>query len=119
MPLSDLAAIGSFVSGAAVLVSLVFLYFQLGQVRKQIALAEKNQRAIMQQGRAARSAENIMGLGDSFKMGVWVKATQTQEPLSSTEAQTFLVLINAQLMNWEELVSPAQGRTSRCSVVRD
>jgi hypothetical protein len=36
MTLSDLAALGSFVSGLAVLVSLIFLWFQLRQMNEQI-----------------------------------------------------------------------------------
>ena len=44
MSLSDLAAIGSLVSGVAVLVSLLFLYFQLAQMREQVVQTETNQR---------------------------------------------------------------------------
>jgi hypothetical protein len=56
MSLSDLASLGSFVSGFAVLVSLVFLYFQVRPVNAQVLQTEKNQRALLQQGRAARAA---------------------------------------------------------------
>jgi len=49
MSLSDLASLGSFISGVAVLVSLVFLYFQLRQVNAQVQQAEKNQQAAIQQ----------------------------------------------------------------------
>jgi hypothetical protein len=59
MSLSDLAALGSFVSGLAVLVSLVFLYFQLRQVTAQIKQGEKNQRALLDQGTVARNSEII------------------------------------------------------------
>jgi hypothetical protein len=41
MSLSDLASLGSFVSGVAVLVSLVFLYFQLRQMNAQVLQTEK------------------------------------------------------------------------------
>ena len=51
MSLSDLASLGSFVSGVAVLVSLVFLYFQLGNLNRQVTQAEKNQRAAIHQAR--------------------------------------------------------------------
>ena len=43
MNLSDVASIGSFVSGVAVLVSLVYLSLQVRQT-------ERNQRALMNQG---------------------------------------------------------------------
>jgi hypothetical protein len=47
MSLSDIASIGSAVSGFAILVSLVYLSYQVRQT-------EKNQRSLMQQGRVAR-----------------------------------------------------------------
>ena len=50
MLLNDLASIGSFTSGVAVLISLVFLCFQLRQVNAQVVLAEKNQ-PLVRQGR--------------------------------------------------------------------
>jgi hypothetical protein len=47
MKLSDLASIGSLISSAAVLISLVYLALQIRQ-------AERNQRALIHQGRASR-----------------------------------------------------------------
>lgn len=47
MSLSDLASLGSFVSGFAVLVSLVYLALQVRQ-------AEKNQRAVLNHGYITR-----------------------------------------------------------------
>lgn len=55
MNLSDLAALGSAVSGFAILVSLVYLNLQMRQ-------SGKNQRALMQQGRVAR----ISGAATAF-----------------------------------------------------
>lgn len=71
MSLSDLAALGSFVSGIAVLVSLVFLYFQLRQIGTQIQQAEKNQKAMIGQGRTNRMVELALrtaepGLGEAM-----------------------------------------------------
>jgi hypothetical protein len=60
MTLSDLASIGSFVSGAGVLVSLVFLYFQLRQVNAQVRLAERNQQAAVQQQRVGLLVDILM-----------------------------------------------------------
>ena len=57
MTLADLAALGSFVSGFAVLVSLVFLYFQLRQLNAQVLQGERNQRALLNQGVATRITE--------------------------------------------------------------
>jgi hypothetical protein len=60
MSLSNLASIGSFVSGFAVLVSLVFLYFQLRQIGAQSRQVEKNQQAVIRQNRATRTVDAII-----------------------------------------------------------
>ena len=60
MSLSELASLGSFISGLAVLASLVFLYFQLGQIRAQSRQAEKNQQAVIRQNRATRTVDAII-----------------------------------------------------------
>jgi hypothetical protein len=57
MSLTDLASLGSFISGLGVLVSLLLLVFQLRQVSAQIRLAERNQQAAIQQERYARVSE--------------------------------------------------------------
>ena len=54
MSLSDLASLGSFVSGFAVLGSLVYLTLQLRQ-------ADRNQRAAVRQGRINRAVEMVIG----------------------------------------------------------
>jgi hypothetical protein len=58
MTLSDLASLGSFVSGIAVLVSLIYLALQVRQ-------AEKNQRAALNQGYVDRTTENLRWLADA------------------------------------------------------
>ena len=68
MSLSDLAAIGSFVSGIAVVISLVYLSFQIRQTTK-------NQRGTMHQMRASLSADVMLriaesGLAHSFRAGL-------------------------------------------------
>ncbi len=71
MSFSDLASLGSFISAVAVLVSLIFLYFQLRQIGAQIRQAEKNQRAVIGQGRTNRMVELALrtaepGLGEAM-----------------------------------------------------
>jgi flagellar biosynthesis/type III secretory pathway M-ring protein FliF/YscJ len=63
MSLSDLAALGSFISGVAVLASLVFLFFQMRQMTEQVRQSERNQRALMQQGRSMRGMETNRPVG--------------------------------------------------------
>jgi hypothetical protein len=55
MSLSDLASLGSFVSGIAVVFSFIFLALQMRQ-------ANKNQMALLQQGRSQRATELIVAL---------------------------------------------------------
>jgi hypothetical protein len=57
MTLSDLASLGSFVSGVAILVSLIYVALQLRQ-------AALHQRALMHQGYAARASENLRWLAE-------------------------------------------------------
>jgi hypothetical protein len=87
MSLSDLAALGSFVSGAAVLVSLIFLYFQLRQIGAQMTQADKNQRALMSQGAINRSVGLNCWITDNSAL--FVKAGTHADQL--TEAEVFAV----------------------------
>ena len=58
MTLADMASIGSLVSGAAILVSLVYLAIQIRQ-------AEKNQRAVLNQGYITRVADYLRWYAES------------------------------------------------------
>src|SRR5215472_11229819 len=60
MSLSDLASLGSFVSGAAVLASLVFLFFQMRQMTEQVRQTERNQRATINQERIAQYSDRLL-----------------------------------------------------------
>jgi hypothetical protein len=102
MSLSDLAALGSFVSGLAVLVSLVFLYFQLRQLAAQVRQAEKNQRALIQQARASRLSDHMdriadPGVADAYRKGRWGDAD-----LTITELYQFRVLFLSSLYGLED-----------------
>jgi hypothetical protein len=68
MSLSDLASIGSFMSGIAVVISLIYLSFQIRQTAK-------NQRGTMHQMRASLSTDVMLriaesGLAPSFRAGL-------------------------------------------------
>jgi hypothetical protein len=65
MSLSDLASLGGFVSGVAVLVSLVLLYFQLRNLTAQVVQGEKNQRAVLNERYISRTMETFLKLADS------------------------------------------------------
>jgi hypothetical protein len=89
MSLSDLASLGSFVSGFAVLVSLTFLYFQLRQLGAQVAQAEKNQQASIRQGRADRQAAIAMGATDPALAEAILKAFTGAPDITATQLLQF------------------------------
>ena len=64
LSLGDLASLGSFISGLAVLASLVFLFFQMRQMTEQVRQAERNQRALMNQGMINRVGEIVRWLAE-------------------------------------------------------
>jgi hypothetical protein len=80
MTLSDLASLGSFVSGVAVLVSLIYLALQIRQ-------AAKNQRAIIHQGRVEQSADRLLRLMEPELLKPFMKGLYGREP--STEELEF------------------------------
>jgi hypothetical protein len=100
MTLSDLAALGSFVSGVAVLVSLVFLYFQLGQVRAQMAQAEKNQRALMGQGAIDRTIS--LNTWISEHSALFLKSTTQPETLTDEEAFQLSTIVRNLVLNFHD-----------------
>ncbi len=95
MSLSDLASLGSFVSGVAVLISLIYLALQVRQ-------AEKNQRALTQQGRADRAADLALRLADPTLGTVWAKGMRRPEDLSAVELDQFLQICRANFLSAED-----------------
>ena len=69
MTLSDLASIGSLVSGGAVLASLGFLYFQMRQMAEQMQQSRRNQQAAIRQGQASALMEVNWRLTDPDYVG--------------------------------------------------
>ena len=59
MSLSELAALGSFISGVAVVVSFIFLAFQIRQ-------SNRNQRSLMQQGRTERNVNILLKVTEPY-----------------------------------------------------
>ena len=89
MSLSDLAALGSFISGFAVLVSLVFLYFQLRQIGAQVKQAEKNQQAAIRQGRSNRAVEIQLECTDAGVAEAVSKGLRADEDMTTTQLDQF------------------------------
>jgi hypothetical protein len=92
MSLSDLAALGSFVSGMAVLASLALLWFQLRQMSSQVRQSEKNQRAQIRQVHSMRISEAFLGRVDHADL--WVKAFSGEE-LSDAEVYQVVQAMSA------------------------
>lgn len=102
MALSDLAAFGSFISGLAVLVSLVFLYFQLRQVGAQVRQAERTQHATIRHTRAARIVEISLASAEPAWADAIYKGIAGDEDLSATQLRQFGAYIIARLSNAED-----------------
>jgi hypothetical protein len=102
MTLSDLASLGSFVSGFAVMVSLVFLYFQLRQLSQQVKQGEKNQQASIRQGRASRSVAISIGAADSALANAVFKAATGAQDLTAQDLFQFSRYSHAVFTNHED-----------------
>lgn len=95
MSLSDLASIGSFISGAAVVVTLIFLVLQMRQ-------SNRYQRYSMQLGRASRFSDLILRTTDSEVARVMAKSIGCDESLSEVEMRIFFGAVFADFWNFED-----------------
>ena len=89
MSLSDLAALGSFISGFAVLVSLVFLYFQLKQVGEQVKQSEKNQQASIRLGRATRIVDITLARTEPSLAAAFAKGMSGAQDISELQLSQY------------------------------
>jgi hypothetical protein len=83
MTLSDLASIGSFVSGAAVAISLILLLLQMRQ-------NNKTSRASMQQSRTARYSEQILRPTEPYLCEAVTRAVQDDLNLDAFMIMAFV-----------------------------
>ena len=95
MALTDLAAIGSFVSGVAIVVTLVFLAMQMAQTNR-------NQRSLMQQARTARVSETILRCTEPFLSEAMVQGFQGDITMDPPQIQAFFRQLSALLYNYED-----------------
>jgi hypothetical protein len=102
MSLSDLAAIGSFISGLAVLISLIFLYFQLRQVSAQVIQAEKNQQATIRAARTTRVMDLMLTCTDPPVANAVLKGMRGANDLTDTEVFQFVNHSGARFFNAED-----------------
>src|SRR5262249_46462438 len=102
MSLSDLASLGSFVSGLAVLVSLVFLYFQVRQVTAQVRQAERNQQASIRHSHISRSVDIHLAQADPGLAEVWHHGAWNPDAVTQTELWQFLSLCRGRFQHAED-----------------
>jgi hypothetical protein len=95
MSLSDLAAIGSLVSGIAVLGSLVYLSLQVKQ-------SERNQQAAIRQGRTGRSVDISLALTEPSVADAVMKGRTGAADMTATQASQFLGICGAIFGNYED-----------------
>ena len=103
MTLSDLASLGSFVSGVAVLASLIFLYFQMRQMTEQVRQSEKNQRALMNQGHAARVVDNMHWLAEPANAELRARINAGQTAFTAVELERLRLVLRTIVLNAQEV----------------
>lgn len=96
MTLSDLAALGSFVSGIAVLVSLIYLSLQI----RQNTLAH---RATAHKVRADFVMESLHQLGDPVLASTFVRGAAGDRTLSEAEFTQFNAYMHAWFVGMSEI----------------
>ena len=93
--LADAATIAGIVSSAALTISLIYVALQVRQ-------AEKNQRGLMQQGRANRLDALLLNMAEPQLATVWLKGSQTPADFSALELEQFLLICRAVFLSAED-----------------
>jgi hypothetical protein len=105
MSFSDLAALGGLVSSAAVLISLVLLYYQLRQLTAQVRQADKYQQTLVKQARTSRVMEVNARLADADFAAVYLRIMTNAEDLSLADWSRFNAHARAIFQNGEDTFS--------------
>jgi hypothetical protein len=95
MTLADLSSLGSFVGALAVVGSLVYLGLQVKQ-------AEKNQRAMMQQGRADRISLNCFTMAEPGLSAVYYRGLNGDETMTEEQIDQFMLIVRGALISAED-----------------
>jgi hypothetical protein len=95
MSLSDLASLGSFVSGFAVLVSLIYLALQVRQTKR-------NQQIAIRHSRATRVVELHLALADAAVADAWLHGSGSPQEISRTELSQYNNLCRALFFHFED-----------------
>src|SRR5215467_2249418 len=95
MSLSDLASLGSFVSGFAVLMSLLYLALQVRQTKR-------NQQIAIRHSRATRIVELHLALADLAVADAWLHGSGKPQDITQTELSQFINLCRALFFHFED-----------------
>jgi hypothetical protein len=95
MSLSDLASLGSFVSGFAVLMSLIYLALQVRQT-------ERNQQISIRHSRVSRIVELQLALADPAVADAWLHGSGSPQEITQTELSQFNNLCRALFFHFED-----------------
>src|SRR3569623_1719808 len=95
MTLSDLASLGSFVNGLAVLISVIYLALQVRQTKR-------NQQIAIRHTRASRIVELQVALADSGVADAWLHGSGSPQELTRTELGQFTNLCRAMFFHFED-----------------
>ena len=95
MTLSDLAAIGSLVSGVAVLVSLVYLALQVRQT-------EKNQRALINQGATTQSRDAIRAFAEPHMAALLSRVVAGERDFTAPELVRMSMVLRLTLIGMQD-----------------
>jgi hypothetical protein len=95
MSLSDFASVGSFVSGIAVMISLIYLALQVKQ-------NSRHTRALIMQGRAARITGQYLTLASSDLVSAWIVANGASPTPEAVWRRQFALQSVATDYSWED-----------------
>jgi hypothetical protein len=104
MSLSDLAAIGSFISGIAVFLSFIFLARQLRQ-------ANRNQRSLMQQARTGRNVEILLKMAEPGVCETLAEASANCAGMSDAKIWSFYGFGAAVFWSYEDCFLQFKAKT--------
>jgi hypothetical protein len=87
--------LGSFVSGFAVLISLIYLALQVRQT-------ERNQQISIRHSRVSRTVELHLALADPAVANAWLHGSGRPQEITQTEVSQFVHLCRAHFFHFED-----------------
>jgi hypothetical protein len=95
MSLSDLASLGSFVNGLAVLISLIYLSLQVRQTKR-------NQQIAIRHSRASRIVELQLALANPGVADAWLHGSGSPQEITHIELSQYINLCRALFFHFED-----------------